>query len=244
MFYGSTGEPRRSSVPLVGIVPTARPRWVLARCVRWRRLQLRRHAVLRLDPRGLGLHPAGSGLPDSLNAPIVGMVPSSDDGGYFMVSSDGGVFAFSDARSAGLVPGHRWLFGLRGCGHARPTAGNGYWVGDLRRATSTHSAMPPTRRTRTWHRDLSGCHPRREGLLDPPGRRRSPQFGDAPSLGSPPSADFNGFDPAATILATADNQGYWVASAQGKIFPFGDAPTTGTCPAPISTVPSSPGAGT
>ena len=39
---------------------------------------------------GAGLNPAGSGLPHSLNAPIVGMVPVLDGGGYFMVSSDGG----------------------------------------------------------------------------------------------------------------------------------------------------------
>ena len=54
---------------------------------------------------GLGLHPAGSGLPNSLNAPIVGMVPSNDDGGYFMVASDGGVFAFGDAKFEGSCPG-------------------------------------------------------------------------------------------------------------------------------------------
>ena len=39
---------------------------------------------------GLGLAPTGSGLPNSLNAPIVGMVPSADGNGYFMVGGDGG----------------------------------------------------------------------------------------------------------------------------------------------------------
>ena len=33
------------------------------------------------------------------------MVPSFDDGGYFMVASDGGVFAFGDAHFAGSCPG-------------------------------------------------------------------------------------------------------------------------------------------
>ena len=47
---------------------------------------------------GLGISPAGSGQRHSLNAPIVGMVPSTDGGGYFMVASDGGVFAFGDAK--------------------------------------------------------------------------------------------------------------------------------------------------
>ena len=53
---------------------------------------------------GIGLHPAGSGQPDSLDAPIVGMVPSASGHGYFMVASDGGVFAFGDARFAGSCP--------------------------------------------------------------------------------------------------------------------------------------------
>ena len=68
---------------------------------------------------GLGLNPAGSGMPNSLNAPIVGMVPSHDQGGYFMVASDGGVFAFGDARLRRVVPGHRRVLGCRGCRHAR-----------------------------------------------------------------------------------------------------------------------------
>ena len=76
---------------------------------------------------GVGLSPAGSGLPHSLNAPIVAMVPSSDGGGYFMVASDGGVFAFGDARFAGSCPG------IGGCSGAAvavvpDASGNGYWL--------------------------------------------------------------------------------------------------------------------
>ena len=91
---------------------------------------------------GLGLHPAGSGLPNSLNAPIVGMVPSNDDGGYFMVASDGGVFAFGDAHFAGSCPG------IGGCSGAAvavmpDASGNGYWL-VTQTATSTPSATPRT----------------------------------------------------------------------------------------------------
>ena len=76
---------------------------------------------------GLGLNPAGSGLPNSLNAPVVGMVPSADGGGYFMVASDGGVFAFGDAHFSGSCPG------VGGCAGAAvavvpDASGNGYWV--------------------------------------------------------------------------------------------------------------------
>jgi hypothetical protein len=34
-----------------------------------------------------------------LNAPIVGIAASADDGGYWLVATDGGVFAFSAAFS-------------------------------------------------------------------------------------------------------------------------------------------------
>ena len=123
-FYGSTGGLVLQR-PVVGIVPT------------------KDHGGYWLDASdggvfsfgdtqfygsipGLGLHPAGSGLPNSLNAPIVAMVPSIDDNGYFMVASDGGVFAFGDAHFAGSCPG------IGGCSGAAvavmpDASGNGYW---------------------------------------------------------------------------------------------------------------------
>ena len=102
-FYGSTGTLRLQR-PVVGIVPTA------DRGGYW--LDASDGGVFSYGDTqfygsvpGLGLHPAGSGLPNSLDAPIVGMVPSINDGGYFMVASDGGVFAFGDAHFAGSCPG-------------------------------------------------------------------------------------------------------------------------------------------
>ena len=78
------------------------------------------------SPASVSARPARACRP-SLNAPIVGMVPSTDGGGYFMVASDGGVFAFGDARFEGSCPG------IGGCVGAAvavvPDAtGNGYWV--------------------------------------------------------------------------------------------------------------------
>ena len=32
-----------------------------------------------------------------LNKPIVGMAPTRDGGGYWLVASDGGIFAYGDA---------------------------------------------------------------------------------------------------------------------------------------------------
>jgi hypothetical protein len=125
LFHGSTGNLKLQR-PVVGIAPTADNDgyWLVASD----------GGVFAFNAGffgsipGLGLHPAGSGMPNSLNAPIVGIVPSADDGGYFMVASDGGVFAFGDAKFEGSCPGLRG-----GCSGAAvavmpDASGNGYWV--------------------------------------------------------------------------------------------------------------------
>ena len=77
--------------------------------------------------QGWGSPPPEPGPAPKLGAPIVGMVPSVDGGGYFMVSSDGGVFAFGDAHFAGSCPG---IGGCQGSAVAvMPDAsGHGYWI--------------------------------------------------------------------------------------------------------------------
>jgi len=175
---------------------------------------------------GLGMHPAGSGLPHSLNDPIVAMVPSADGGGYFMVGSDGGVFAFGDAHFAGSCPG------IGGCAGSAVAvvpddSGNGYWV-----VTSTGNVY--------GFGDAA--------YLGGPGQGRVTAavashvgngywvllsdgqvfgYGDAANFGSPPSTDFNPFDPATAVFASSDSGGYWVSSALGAVFNFGDAPNLG-----------------
>ena len=77
---------------------------------------------------GLGLAPAGSvGPGPKLSAPIVGMAPSADGGGYFMVSSNGGVFAFGDAHFAGSCQS---IGGCQGSVVAviPDASGKGYWI--------------------------------------------------------------------------------------------------------------------
>ena len=41
-------------------------------------------------------------------------------------------------------------------------------------------------------------------------------------------AQFGGFNPATAIFATADGGGYWVASANGSVDNYGDAPDDGS----------------
>jgi hypothetical protein len=225
-FYGSTGNLRLQR-PVVGITPT-RDRggyWLVASD----------GGIFSFGDSGfhgsipgLGLHPAGSGLPHSLNAPIVRMVPSVDGGGYFMVASDGGVFAFGDARFAGSCPG---IGGCVGSAVAvMPDAsGNGYWLvtqnGAVYAFGDAHyygapgpQSVPVTSAVRTP--DGGGYW-----ILFANGAIAS--YGDAGNFGAPIGA-LGGHNPATAIFATADGGGYWVASASGGVYPYGNAPNDGS----------------
>ena len=124
-FYGSTGALTLQR-PVVGITPTADDGgyWLVASDGG---IFSFGNAGFYGSIPGLGLAPAGSTNPKRLNAPIVGMVPSADGAGYFMVASDGGVFAFGDAKFEGSCPG------IGGCSGAAvavmpDASGNGYWL--------------------------------------------------------------------------------------------------------------------
>jgi hypothetical protein len=225
-FYGSTGSLHLQR-PVVGIVPT------FDRNGYW--LDASDGGVFAFGDAGfygsipgLGLHPAGSGLADSLNAPIVGMVPSSDGRGYFMVGADGGVFAFGDARFAGSCPG------IGGCAGAAvavaPDAtGNGYWVvtqsgnvyafGDAPYyGAPGPQSVPVTSAVRT---------PDGRGYWILYANGAISNFGDASYFGSPLGL-MGGLDPATAIFTTGDGGGYWVAAANGAVANYGDAPDDGS----------------
>ena len=176
---------------------------------------------------GLGFAPAGSSGPTALAAPIVAMVPSSDGAGYFMVASDGGVFAFGDARFAGSCPG------IGGCSGAAvavmPDAtGKGYWLvtatshvyafGDAHfLGAPAQRSVPVTSAVRTP--DGGGYW-----ILFADGRVDG--YGDAGNHGDP--AGTLGGDVATTVFATSDGGGYWVGTAAGAVHNYGDAPNDGS----------------
>jgi Peptidase A4 family/Bacterial Ig-like domain (group 3) len=223
-FWGSTGSIHLQR-PVVGIVPTADHNGY------W--LDASDGGVFSYGDTqfygsipGLGLHPAGSGLPNSLNAPIVGMVPSHDDNGYFMVASDGGVFAFGDAHFAGSCPG---IGGCAGSAVAvMPDAsGNGYWLVTSTGSIYTFGDAPyfgaPGHGTVT----SAVATPDGKGYWVLLSDGQVFGYGEAANLGSPAAANFNGLDAANAIFATSDGGGYWVSSALGGVYNFGDAPNDG-----------------
>ncbi len=225
-FHGSTGSLKLQR-PVVGITPTADEGgyWLVASDGG---IFAFGDAGFHGSIPGLGLAPAGSGLPHALNAPIVGMVPSADGGGYFMVASDGGVFAFGDARFEGSCPG------IGGCSGAAvavvPDAtGRGYWLvtqtGDVYTfgdapyfGAPGPQGSPITAAVRTA--DGHGYY-----VLLANGTVYG--YGDAVSHGGP-SGSVGGFDPASAIFTDAGGGGYWVASAAGDVFTYGDAPNDGS----------------
>ncbi len=223
-FYGSTGSLKLQR-PVVGIVPTKDDGGY------W--LDASDGGVFSYGDTqfygsipGLGLHPAGSGLPDSLNAPIVGMVPSSDDGGYFMVASDGGVFAFGDAHFAGSCPG------IGGCSGAAvavmpDASGNGYWLVTQTGSVYTFGDAPNYGEPGHGTVTSAVATPDGKGYWILLSNGEVFAYGDAANLGSPAASNFNALDAATAIFATSDGGGYWVSSALGAVFNYGDAPSDG-----------------
>lgn len=175
---------------------------------------------------GLGLRPAGSGLPHSLNDPIVGMVPSADGGGYFMVGSDGGVFAFGDAHFEGSCPG---IGGCVGSAVAviPDASGNGYWVitstGNVYSFGDAPYLGAPGQGTVV---SAAATHVG-NGYWALLSNGQVFGYGDAANFGSPSPTDFSGSDPATAVFASSDGAGYWVSSALGAVFNFGDSSNFG-----------------
>jgi hypothetical protein len=225
-FHGSTGQLKLNR-PVVGITPTVDHEGY------W--LNASDGGVFAFGDTqfygsipGHGLSPAGSGAPHSLNAPIVGMVPSYNDRGYFMVGSDGGVFAFGDAKYEGSCPG------IGGCSGTAVSfmpdaSGNGYWLvtrsGDIyafgdavNHGEPGPQSSPITSAVRTP--DGGGYW-----VLDANGQVFS--YGDATNYGNA-DGRFGATNPATAIFATDDGGGYWVTAANGAVITFGDTPFEGS----------------
>ena len=111
-YFGSMGG-RALVKPMVGTGRRAQRRRVLDRGLGRRRVRLRRCAVLRVHGW------------EGTARPVVGMASTADGGGYWLVASDGGVFAFGDARFSGSMGGRHLDQPVVAMAAA---AGGGYWM--------------------------------------------------------------------------------------------------------------------
>ena len=177
---------------------------------------------------GIGLAPAGTTAGRHLNAVVVGVVPSLDDKGYFMVGSDGGVFAFGDAEFEGSCPG------IGGCSGpavavAPDASGRGYWLITATGRLYTFGDAPYFGAPGPQSSAITSMVRTSDGggywVLDASGQVFS--YGDAAPFGSLAANSAGDADPATAIFATADGGGYWVGSALGAVYSFGDSPYEG-----------------
>ncbi len=162
-------------------------------------------------------HPSGP-----LKAPIVAMFPSWAERGYWMVASDGGVFAYGAARffgSTGSLPLNRPIVGMSPTPDQR-----GYWLvasdggifsfGDAHFYGSTGAI--------TLNKPIVGMAHTPDGkgywLVASDGGIFS--FGDAHFYGSTGGIHLN--QPIAGMARTSDGKGYWLVASDGGVFAFGD----------------------
>ncbi len=129
-----------------------------------------------------------------LNAPVVGMMPTLDQGGYWEVAADGGIFAFGDAifyGSMGGKPLNSPVVGLA------PTP----YV-----ASASPGGTPSPAGKGYWEVAADG------GVF---------AFGDAAFYGSMGGKPLD--SPVVGIAPTSTGKGYWEVAADGGVFAFGTA---------------------
>ena len=167
------------------------------------------------------------------------MAPTHDGQGYWLVASDGGIFAFGDTSFEGSMGGH--ILNEPVVGMVPTQDGRGYWLvasdggifafGDASFEGSL-GGSPPSSPIATM-----APAPNNEGywLVSQDGTVYS--FGDGHNYGSVKGSSA----PATSMAATPSGDGYWVLTVDGVVHPFGKATNYGspaTGPAAASSVTS------
>ena len=137
----------------------------------------------------------GSMASTHLAAPVVAMT-SDDQDGYRMVASDGGVFTFGIDQFFGSMAGTKLTAPISGMASVGKGSAGGYWLVGTDGAVYAFGAAKYLGRTVYGSTCGSSCS--REG---------SP-IAVAPIVG---------------IASTSDGRGYWLTSADGGVYTFGDA---------------------
>ncbi len=153
--------------------------------------------------------------------------------GYWMVGSDGGVFAFGSAPYLGSLPGdHVKVSDIVG---VVPTSDNGgYWMvgrdgGVFAFGDAGFKGSLPGDHVKVS--DIVGVVPTSDGggywMVGSDGGVFA--FGDASFLGSLPG-DHVSVNDIVGVVPTHDNGGYWMVGRDGGVFAFGDAGFKGSLP--------------
>lgn len=184
-----------------------------------------------------------------LNAPMVGMSPTSDGLGYWEVASDGGIFAWGDGLFYGSMGGqhlNKPMVGVTSTVDAK-----GYWevASDGGIFSWGDAVFYGSMGGQTLNAPIVAMAATPDGLgyWEVGSDGGIYNFGDAAFYGSTGGQSLN--KPIMGMAATPDGHGYWLVGGDGGVFNFGDAslysslPNT-TLPNPIVGIAASPsGAG-
>jgi hypothetical protein len=173
----------------------------------------------------------GSMAGHRLNAPIVGAAFTPRHDGYWLVASDGGIFAFGAARYYGSMGGDRLNEPI--VGMATTPDGGGYWEVAADGGIFAFGDAPFLGSTggQSIEPDIVGmaATPGGGGYWMITGSGAVFSYGQATFEGSLRYIDLSA--PVVGITPTFDGHGYWLASADGGVFAFGDAAYYGRAPA-------------
>ena len=182
-----------------------------------------------------------------LNAPVVGMAPTANDGGYWEVATDGGIFSFGNATFFGSMGGMQLNKPIVGI--ATTPDGGGYWevASDGGIFSFGDAAFLGSLGNLVLNSPIVGIAATPDGdgywLVAADGGVFA--FGDAPFYGSLGGRVLP--KPVVGIAATPDGMGYWLMTANGQITGYNDADAHGTVTtylaAPLVGVASSPDGG-
>jgi hypothetical protein len=172
--------------------------------------------------------PAAPAAPGPAPTPAPAAPPGPDPAGYWVVGSDGGVYAYGAAPfkgSTGAMTLNKPVVGLA------PTAtGQGYWLvaSDGGIFSFGDAAFHGSTGAMQLNKPIVGLAATPTGagywLVASDGGIFA--FGDAPFRGSTGAMQLN--KPIVGMSATRSGQGYWLVASDGGIFAFGDAAFSGS----------------
>jgi len=167
---------------------------------------------------------AGSALAaTAVNAPPVGLVGTPSGAGYWLATSDGGVFAFGDAGFYGSMGGKALSKPVVGL--AATPDGKGYWevASDGGIFAFGDAGFYGSMGGKALNKPVVGiaATPDGGGYWEVASDGGIFAFGDAGFYGSMGGKPLNA--PVTGIAATPDGKGYWEVASDGGIFAFGDA---------------------
>jgi hypothetical protein len=173
------------------------------------------------------VHPFGSaktfGSLATLNKPIVGMAPTLNGLGYWLVASDGGIFSFGNTAflgSRGGQPLNKPIVGM-----AATPDGGGYWLvaSDGGIFSYGDATFLGSRGGQPLNKPIVGMAATPDGggywLVASDGGIFS--YGDAAFYGSRGGQPLN--KPIVGMAASPTGGGYWLVASDGGIFSYGNA---------------------